>query len=75
MRVDLQVTSDSRRVGRIISFQMAEVAALPTAVLDAMGQPGRAYGLKHFLKSEGVKRLAAVILSAKSLLTTRLAAR
>jgi hypothetical protein len=40
-----------------------------------MGQRGRVYGLKHFSKAEGVKRLAAVILSAKSLLTTRLAAR
>jgi hypothetical protein len=58
-----------------LARKMAEVAALPTAVLEAMGQRGRAYGLKHFSKSEGVQRLASVILSAKSLLTTRLAAR
>jgi glycosyltransferase involved in cell wall biosynthesis len=58
-----------------LAAKMAEVAVLPSAVLEAMGQRGRVYGLKHFSKAEGVKRLAAVILSAKSLLTTRLAAR
>ena len=48
---------------------MAEVAALPSAVLEAMGQRGRSYGLKHFSKVEGVKRLAEVILAVTGLIS------
>jgi glycosyltransferase involved in cell wall biosynthesis len=47
-----------------LSAKMTEVAMTPAPVLDAMGQRGRAYGLKHFSKAEGVKRLAAVVLAA-----------
>jgi glycosyltransferase involved in cell wall biosynthesis len=47
-----------------LAAKMAEVAALPPSKLEAMGQSGRAYGLKHFSKAEGVKRLAEVVLSA-----------
>lgn len=46
-----------------LAAKMAEVAALPSAVLEAMGQRGHTYGLKHFSKAEGVKRLSDVILS------------
>ena len=48
-----------------LAAKMAEVAALPSVVLDTMGQRGRAYGLEHFSKVEGVRRLADVILSAE----------
>src|ERR1035441_3982379 len=45
-----------------LARKMAEVAALPSTVLDTMGQRGRAYGLKHFSKAAGVNRLADLIL-------------
>lgn len=48
----------------LLAAKMAEVVALPPAVLAAMGQRGRAYGLKHFSKAEGVRRLAEVVLRA-----------
>jgi glycosyltransferase involved in cell wall biosynthesis len=48
-----------------LTKQMREVAAMPTAELEAMGQRGRAYGLKHFSKSEGVRKLADVVMTAQ----------
>ncbi len=45
-----------------LARKMTEVAALPTAELQAMGQRGRSYGLKHFSKAAGVTRLADLIL-------------
>jgi glycosyltransferase involved in cell wall biosynthesis len=50
---------------RDLAAKMTEVAALPAAVLEAMGQRGSAYGLAHFSKTAGVRQLAGVILGAK----------
>ena len=47
-----------------LAHKIAEVAALPSTVLDMMGQRGRVYGLKHFSKSEGVQRLANLVVAA-----------
>jgi glycosyltransferase involved in cell wall biosynthesis len=47
---------------KCLAHKMAEVAALPAAELAAMGQRGRAYGLKHFSKAKGVQRLADIVL-------------
>jgi glycosyltransferase involved in cell wall biosynthesis len=47
-----------------LAAKMAEVAALPSAVLMEIGQRGRTYGLQHFSKAKGVKRLADVILAS-----------
>ena len=49
-----------------LAMKMAEVAALPPAVLEAMGQRGRVYGLDHFSKAAGVRKLANVILGARA---------
>lgn len=49
-----------------LAAKMAEVAALPSAVLEAMGQRGRSYGLAHFSKATGVRKLASVIMGAKA---------
>jgi glycosyltransferase involved in cell wall biosynthesis len=48
-----------------LAAKMREVAAMPTAELEAMGQRGRAYGLQHFSKSEGVRKLADVVMTAQ----------
>lgn len=48
-----------------LAMKMTEVAALPPADLEAMGQRGRAYGLAHFSKAAGVRKLANVIMTAK----------
>lgn len=34
-----------------LAMKMAEVAALLSAVLEAMGQRGRSYGVAHFFKA------------------------
>jgi glycosyltransferase involved in cell wall biosynthesis len=47
-----------------LALKMAEVARLPLSVLQQMGQCGRSYGLEHFSRAEGVRRLAAVIQDA-----------
>jgi glycosyltransferase involved in cell wall biosynthesis len=47
-----------------LAGKMGEVAALPAVDLDMMGQRGRAYGLRHFSKSEGVPRLANLVVAA-----------
>jgi len=44
--------------------KMRKTAALPRDVIDAMGSQGRAYGLAHFSKSVGVRRLIDAIQSA-----------
>jgi len=49
---------------RWLAAKMVEVSALPVAELEAMGQSGRVYGLRHFSKAEGVKRLGNVVLDA-----------
>jgi len=49
---------------RWLAAKMTEVAALPAADLAAMGQRGRTYGLEHFSKSEGVRKLAGIVLAA-----------
>jgi glycosyltransferase involved in cell wall biosynthesis len=48
-----------------LAAKMAEVAALPSAVLEAMGQRGRSYGLANYSKAAGVRKLAEVVMSAK----------
>jgi hypothetical protein len=48
-----------------LAAQMREVAMMPSTKLAAMGQCGRAYGLKHFSKAEGVRNLADVIFQAQ----------
>jgi glycosyltransferase involved in cell wall biosynthesis len=47
-----------------LAHKLTEVATLPATELAAMGQRGRAYGLKHFSKAKGVQRLADIILAA-----------
>ncbi len=47
-----------------LAAKMTVVAALPSGDLSAMGQRGRAYGLRHFSKGEGVRRLGEVVLRA-----------
>jgi len=49
-----------------LAIKMTEVAALPSATLEAMGRRGRQYGLNHFSKAAGVRKLADVILSARA---------
>ena len=49
-----------------LAMKLAEVAALPSAVLEAMGQRGRSYGLAHFSRAAGVRNLADVIMGAKA---------
>lgn len=44
-----------------LSCKMAEVVTLSPQVLEAMGQRGRIYGLKHFSKAFGVRQLANII--------------
>jgi len=46
-----------------LAAKIAQVVSLPSAVLDAMGQRGRAYGLKNFSKSQGVQRLANLVVA------------
>ena len=48
-----------------LAAMMREVAAMPLESLAAMGQRGRAYGLRQFSKATGVNRLAEVILAAR----------
>ena len=45
---------------------MAEVAALPSAALEAMGQCGRSYVLANYSKAVGVRKLANVTMGAKA---------
>jgi len=47
-----------------LAGKMAEVSFIPESALSALGQQGRAYGLRHFSKTEGVTRLGATILEA-----------
>ncbi|MEI7989698.1 MAG: glycosyltransferase family 4 protein [Chloroflexota bacterium] len=47
-----------------LADKMAEVSSIPESALSALGQQGRAYGLRHFSKTEGVTRLGATILEA-----------
>lgn len=47
-----------------LASKMAEVAALPTGTLEAMGKRGRAYGLANYSKATGVQKLANVVLGA-----------
>lgn len=46
-----------------LAAKMREVAALPTELFCAMGQRGRTYGLKYFSKTEGVRRLADLVIA------------
>ena len=48
-----------------LAMKLTEAAALPPAVLGAMGQRGRSYGLAHFSKAMGVRKLADIILGAR----------
>jgi glycosyltransferase involved in cell wall biosynthesis len=45
-----------------LAAKMAEVSSMPESALSALGQQGRAYGLRHFSITEGVTRLGATIL-------------
>jgi glycosyltransferase involved in cell wall biosynthesis len=49
-----------------LAMKMAEVAALPPADLEAMGERGRMYGFDHFSKAAGVRKLANVVLGARA---------
>ena len=50
---------------RWLSAKMQEIAALSPEILAGMGQNGRNYGLKHFSRSEGVERLARLVLAPR----------
>jgi len=45
-----------------LAAKMAEVAALPSDTLCRMGTRGREYGLQHFSKAQGVRKLADVVM-------------
>ncbi len=47
-----------------LAKKMTEIATMPADVLSEMGVKGREYGLKHFSKSTGVKKLAEVVIGA-----------
>lgn len=47
-----------------LAGKMAEVATMSTATLHPIGQRGRAYGLRHFSKAEGMRKLGAIVLEA-----------
>jgi glycosyltransferase involved in cell wall biosynthesis len=47
-----------------LAKKMAEVTAMPVDALSLLGHQGRAYGLRHFSKAEGVQRLGAVVINA-----------
>jgi glycosyltransferase involved in cell wall biosynthesis len=47
-----------------LADKMTEVSSIPESALSVLGQQGRAYGLRHFSKTEGVTRLGATILEA-----------
>ena len=51
-----------------LSAKMKETAKIPVEVLNNMGMRGREYGLRHFSKSEGVRKLAGIVLSASATL-------
>ena len=44
-----------------LSKKMAEVASMPAEVLNKMGLSGREYGMTHFSKEQGVRRLSEII--------------
>ena len=48
-----------------LAAKMAEVAALPPAVLEEMGRRGRSYGLANYSKAVGVRKLADAVMGAK----------
>jgi glycosyltransferase involved in cell wall biosynthesis len=50
-----------------LAAKMREVTALPPGDLEMKGQRGRAYGLKHFSRSQGVRRLAKLVTAAGGL--------
>jgi len=41
---------------------MTEVASMPAEVLSRMGMSGREYGMTHFSKGQGVRRLSDIII-------------
>jgi len=45
-----------------LAKKMTEIAAMPADVLSEMGAKGREYGLKHFSKGEGVRKLGEVVM-------------
>ena len=47
-----------------LAEKMRDVAAVPAAELDRIGQRGRSYGLAHYSKAVGVRKLADTVLSA-----------
>ena len=47
-----------------LAEKMRDVAAVPAAELDRIGQRGRSYGLAHYSKAAGVCKLADVVLGA-----------
>jgi glycosyltransferase involved in cell wall biosynthesis len=47
-----------------LANKMRDVAAMPESLITAMGDKGRTYGLGHFSKAVGVRRLVDVIKSA-----------
>ncbi|OGV68946.1 MAG: hypothetical protein A2283_16885 [Lentisphaerae bacterium RIFOXYA12_FULL_48_11] len=44
-----------------LSKKMTEITTIPADVLSEMGAKGREYGLKHFSKAQGVRRLGDVV--------------
>ena len=47
-----------------LAERMRAVSVMPAEELTAMGERGRAFGLRHFSKAAGVQRLAGIVLSA-----------
>lgn len=47
-----------------LTHRMRKASQLTGAELDHLGQRGRAYGLRHLSKAQGVRKLAEAILSA-----------
>lgn len=47
-----------------LADKMREVASMTNEALSALGEKGKAFGLAHYAKTQGVKRLADVVISA-----------
>lgn len=47
-----------------LAAKMAEVAIMPPDALVSRGRRGQAYGLQHFSKAKGVRKLGAIVLEA-----------
>lgn len=49
---------------RWLANKMSEIAVMPVSELSEIGQRGRCYGLRHFSKALGVRRLVNVVRNA-----------